>query len=442
MAKPTPGRGAGQLDNRRLYVAPGRSAKGREGIDYVLGEEGVLAYVQALDRQLDSDSASDRHSPSDSSPQASTSACDASASDFCVSQESFLSPPTPAARAPITQTARSAAAQVPRPATALAVARSPRHPVAEAAEVPAAAQDAAQDPPATANPTTQAANSPAVPADQAASHPAGGAPHEGTAHAGSRSDVDGGAASEDVVFVETRQAEPRAMTRSLALRCPRATPPDSDAHANDSYHGNTSDDVTQVADETDPVVQRTLHEMFGSDVESDDDDRQESRRASTFTQLLADVQLQREGPARDDSDDDFEVDEAVGRASRIVPVLEEGDVNSLGPHEKLENYDSDREAPDDLQDEVGVQEDILDLASPADDFDAEMVTEGFLEAIGGSVRLAEGNLSKEAVRAMRWEPLATDFDVDMREYPELVATRGRPTEATRQTAKTPLLLSL
>lgn len=50
MVKPSPGRGAGQLENRWLYIALGRSARGEEGIDYVVGEESVMAYVDALDQ--------------------------------------------------------------------------------------------------------------------------------------------------------------------------------------------------------------------------------------------------------------------------------------------------------------------------------------------------------------------------------------------------------
>lgn len=48
--------------------------------------------------------------------------------------------------------------------------------------------------------------------------------------------------------------------------------------------------------------------------------------------------------------------------SRILPVVDDDDVNLLDASEKLECCDSDRDALDDIQGKAGVQKDLPDLA--------------------------------------------------------------------------------
>lgn len=213
-------------------------------------------------------------------------------------------------------------------------------------------------------------------------------------------------------------------------------------HANDSYHGNTSDDVGHGGqDPTEPVVQHSLAGIFGSGSDSD------SKRAPVASLRATQGAVTRATPTptREESDDEFENPDAATTSSRIVPVLEDDDVNVLGPQEKLDDYGSDRDTPDDLQDEVGVQENIqeniLEVQSPEDEDDEDLITEGFLEVIGGSVRMADGSLNKNALRVMRWEVPTSEFKTDEPEYPGLVHTRGRLTDATRRAATTPLSLT-
>lgn len=85
---------ASLLDNRWLYVAPGGSVRGREGVDFVVSEDGVMACVSANDEDTDSDT-SERGSTSQSTPLATTSGWEVSQSGFGVSQENLLSPPAP-----------------------------------------------------------------------------------------------------------------------------------------------------------------------------------------------------------------------------------------------------------------------------------------------------------------------------------------------------------
>lgn len=62
--------------------------------------------------------------------------------------------------------------------------------------------------------------------------------------------------------------------------------------------------------------------------------------------------------------------------------------------------------------------------------DEKLVLEGFLEAIGGSVRVAEGSVNKETLRSMRWSTPTDDYETDTTELPGLLRTRGRPTKET------------
>lgn len=81
MANPSPARGASLLDNSWLYVAPCGSVRGHEGINFLVGEDGVMAYVSAFDHSTGNDT-SERRSTSQSTSPATTSGCEASQSDF------------------------------------------------------------------------------------------------------------------------------------------------------------------------------------------------------------------------------------------------------------------------------------------------------------------------------------------------------------------------
>lgn len=76
-------RGAGLLETRWLYVAPCGFASGREGVDYVVDEAGIMVFVQAT-QDSQSSNASNTRSPVQHT-QASSSAYEASASDLATS---------------------------------------------------------------------------------------------------------------------------------------------------------------------------------------------------------------------------------------------------------------------------------------------------------------------------------------------------------------------
>lgn len=113
--KRAPMRGSRLLETRWLYLAPGGLPHGREGYDYVVGEDAVVAYVNRLDEEAGSDDS--RRSPVLSAPP-STSANDASISDFATSEDDHPNPD----RAPTTTTA------IPATAVAQAVTTQPASP--------------------------------------------------------------------------------------------------------------------------------------------------------------------------------------------------------------------------------------------------------------------------------------------------------------------------
>lgn len=61
-----------------------------------------------------------------------------------------------------------------------------------------------------------------------------------------------------------------------------------------------------------------------------------------------------------------------------------------------------------------------------------------MEAMGGNLRVAEGRLDTDALRAMNLAPAAASFEDVVYEYASLSQTRGVPTAATRRLAHPPL----
>lgn len=173
-------------------------------------------------------------------------------------------------------------------------------------------------------------------------------------------------------------------------------------------------------DVADTEVQRALLGIFsnvdGNEPEDDAGERVVPLPTTTSAALLPDY--------HDDWEDESELGSSGDALRRIQPVLEADDVNRIGPLEKLDSYDPDREAPDDLLDEVGVREDVAEMEQLVEEEDDELVLEGFVEYIGGSVRVAERNVNKEALRLVRWSTSPGEYETDTAEFLGLLRTRG------------------
>lgn len=93
------------------------------------------------------------------------------------------------------------------------------------------------------------------------------------------------------------------------------------------------------------------------------------------------------------------------------------DVNRLDTGEKLEDYDSDVDVPGDQHNEVSTQDDILEIDREDDDDEADCVMEVFMNAIGGSVRVADSTINQDALPVKRQSPPAAEFEIDTSEFP-------------------------
>lgn len=92
MAKRSLLSGTGQLETRWLYLAPGGSiVTDDNNVDYIIGEDAVIAYVQRLDERSRIESGGQE---SRTELSVSSAACEASVSHLATSQEDPLSPPT------------------------------------------------------------------------------------------------------------------------------------------------------------------------------------------------------------------------------------------------------------------------------------------------------------------------------------------------------------
>ncbi|TYZ62110.1 hypothetical protein PybrP1_000387 [[Pythium] brassicae (nom. inval.)] len=124
----------------------------------------------------------------------------------------------------------------------------------------------------------------------------------------------------------------------------------------------------------------------------------------------------------------------------IVPQLEEDEVNKLGGDETLDDYDSDRDAPNNFDRELAVRDELRHPAVKIEDEEDEYdhVTEAFLAAIGDSVQVEAGTSNKQAMRDIGWAEAMSTFEDENADFPGLISTVGIPTEETRRAATSPL----
>lgn len=384
--KRAPVRGSGLLETLWLYVAPGRTTGGREGHVYVVGEDAAVAFVQSL---ADAGSSSDQPSPTLSTP-VSTSACEANVSDFTTSQDN-----------PMTQVVQAAATAAAVPAslpvtTAAPAVSPPATTLTSAALVVTTSQAAATSAPSvttlwlSATPTPTSLTTTSVePADATARS------HCDVMQRDNRyvdtSDSGGNATREDVVFVAslapTASAQPPSHSSATTTATTAADASDSYRTGDQSYHGNTSDDYAQpgTPSSTDPAVLRSLADLSSnsSDEESKTTDPPPRRSAAALSSVADDR----------GSDDETAAPDIV---SNNQPQVDDDDVNLLATGESMDYYDSD--VDEDTTGEIApLDDDVLQPAQDDEEGEAvKRVTESFMEATGGAVRVEARSLNTNA----------------------------------------------
>lgn len=146
-----------------------------------------------------------------------------------------------------------------------------------------------------------------------------------------------------------------------------------------------------------PSVQRALAAVFGSDsdVGAGDQVRPATRAPSSPATRADDRDASDRGPDR----------ENVAIESTTTPVMDDDDVNILEEGEVLDDCESDCSANENVPGEVATAEDQAAPMSPEEaDADGEVeerVTEAFMRAIGGAVRVEYGDIDQDVLRRMQ-----------------------------------------
>lgn len=126
-------------------------------------------------------------------------------------------------------------------------------------------------------------------------------------------------------------------------------------------------------------------------------------------------------------------------SSSITPEMEQDDVNELEPHEDMKYFESCSEyGSEELIDQLDDGE--SDESSVDSDRDSmqELVASTYMQAEGGELRVAEGRLNTDTLRAMSWTPATSSFEDVTDNYSGLSSTHGAPTAATRRLSQSPL----
>ncbi|TYZ57106.1 hypothetical protein PybrP1_009551 [[Pythium] brassicae (nom. inval.)] len=233
------------------------------------------------------------------------------------------------------------------------------------------------------------------------------------------------------------RGEAPAPVRVIRLTAATHAGLESEQSDEQSWYGNRSDHYGPDDELPRPVieVQRSLISLFGSE---SDDEQQESKAADP-------PEADRSSPAADDDDSDGEqegVDLPGMVVTNIQPVLDDDDVNLLADGEDINDYHSDVDTRDGMVGEIPPLEGSTPSPPDADEEyeSVDRVTEAFMEAIGGAVRMEEGAFDTDALRGMQWETVTGLFEQDAVMYPDMVRTRGRLTDATQNAATSPLAL--
>ncbi|TYZ66682.1 hypothetical protein PybrP1_005931 [[Pythium] brassicae (nom. inval.)] len=131
--------------------------------------------------------------------------------------------------------------------------------------------------------------------------------------------------------------------------------------------------------------------------------------------------------------DDFE------DGGNILPSLEDDDSNTLKPSEGIGAYDSkwdDENDVDEAADEVVSDNDEYEPETEDDGY--KQITDAFIAAMGGKIRLRVGIVDTYAERNMELSQAANFCDTSKDEYLHLAKATGRPAAETRTATESPL----
>lgn len=141
------------------------------------------------------------------------------------------------------------------------------------------------------------------------------------------------------------------------------------------------------------------------------------------------------------SDDESGNDEDDGAVefvpATITPKVESGDVNELLPDESIADFDSKSDGGSDFETEESRTEDVVEEEEASDDEQDVRVTHAFIEAAGVQPQVHRGALNSATLQGLEWRPVQTTFEDSTTLYPELIATDGAPTFATRKPVHSP-----